>query len=234
MRRVVEAAVRAAQDTGGLVDPTLSEEIEQAGYASHFDGDGIALAQALALAPARRPARGRDDLAATWRQISVDRVAGTVTRPPGLRLDPGGIAKGVFADELVTRLATLAAVVIDCGGDLRLGGSRPVARPVPVESPFDDAVLHTYELADGGVATSGIGRRSWLHDGLPAHHLLDPATGRPAFTGLVQVTALAPTASEAEGLSKAALLSGPEAAPGWLRHGGVLVFDDGSHTVLYG
>jgi thiamine biosynthesis lipoprotein len=94
-------------------------------------------------------------------------------------------------------------------------------------------VLHTFALADGGVATSGIGRRSWLDArGRPAHHLLDPATGRPAFTGLVQVTALAPTALEAEIRAKAALLSGPDAARAWLPDGGVLVADDGGFTVV--
>ena len=46
----------------------------------------------------------------------------------------------------------------------------------------------------------------------PAHHLLDPATGRPAFTGVVQATALAPTALEAEIRAKAAVLGGPDGA----------------------
>jgi thiamine biosynthesis lipoprotein len=83
------------------------------------------------------------------------------------------------------------------------------------------------------VATSGIGRRSWLDEsGGPAHHLLDPATGRPAYTGIVQATALAPSALEAEALAKAAVLAGPARAPRWLRHGGAIVLDDGSHRVF--
>jgi thiamine biosynthesis lipoprotein len=90
-----------------------------------------------------------------------------------------------------------------------------------------------FDLRRSGVATSGIGRRSWLdRDGGPAHHLLDPSTGRPAFTGVVQVTALAPSALMAEIQAKAAILSGPDAAPAWLAHGGVIVFDDGSHQVV--
>ena len=60
MRRVVEAAVRAADATGGLVDPTLLGEIERAGYDSHFEGDGMPLAVALALgAGPRAPADPR-------------------------------------------------------------------------------------------------------------------------------------------------------------------------------
>jgi FAD:protein FMN transferase len=94
-------------------------------------------------------------------------------------------------------------------------------------------MLHAFEVAAGGVATSGIGRRSWLDArGPAAHHILDPATGRPAFTGIVQATALAPTALDAEVRAKAALLSGPEGAAAWMPHGGVIVLDDGSHRVL--
>jgi thiamine biosynthesis lipoprotein len=104
---------------------------------------------------------------------------------------------------------------------------------VHVTGPYGDSVLHTFELRGGGVATSGIGRRSWIGpDGRVAHHLLDPASGRPAFTGVAQATALAPTALDAEIRAKAALLSGPEAAAGWLEHGGAVVLDDGSCTVL--
>ena len=226
MRRVIQAALEAARRTGGLVDPTLAAEIVRAGYGEHFDGPGLDLAAALTAAPARVPAAPA--AAGRWREVSVERATSTVTRSPGVVLDPGGIAKGVFADELAAALGGCDAWAIDCAGDLRLGGRAGLARTVEVESPFDHSVIHRLAIAGGGVATSGIGARSWLDaDGRPAHHLLDPATGRPAFTGVVQATALAPTAAEAEALAKAAVLSGPQAAPGWLRHGGVLVLDDG-------
>jgi thiamine biosynthesis lipoprotein len=165
--------------------------------------------------------------------VRTDRRAGTVTRPPGVRIDPGGIAKGVFADELATLLTGYDAFVVDCGGDMRLGGRLRLAREVHVASPFDDSTLHTFVVRSGGVATSGVGRRSWLdRNGRPAHHLLDPASGRPAFTGVVQVTAFAPTATEAEALSKAALLSGPAQAERVLVHGGAIVLEDGNFVVL--
>jgi thiamine biosynthesis lipoprotein len=94
-------------------------------------------------------------------------------------------------------------------------------------------MLHHFELHDGAVATSGIGKRSWLdRDGLPAHHLLDPASGRPAFTGIVQVTAIAPTGVEAEWRAKAALLSGPGGAADWLSSGGLVVRDDASVELI--
>ena len=82
-------------------------------------------------------------------------------------------------------------------------------------------------------ATSGIDRRIWWDPGgRPAHHLLDPSTGRPAYTGVVQATALAPTALAAELRAKCAVLAGPDGAAAWLPDGGVIVFDDGSHQVV--
>jgi thiamine biosynthesis lipoprotein len=148
--------------------------------------------------------------------------------PPGVRLDSGGIAKGLFGDLLAAALYDHAAFAVDAAGDIRFGGADGLPRPVQVASPLDDSILHTFELVRGAVATSGISKRSWVDSsGRPSHHLLDPATGRPAFTGVVQVTALAPTGTEAEALSKAALLSGAERARGWLAHGGLIVYDDG-------
>ena len=85
-----------------------------------------------------------------------------------------------------------------------------------VAHPFTGATSHTLELTGGAVATSGIDARVWPGPHGPSHHLLDPSTGRPAWTGLVSVTALAPSVLEAEILAKAALLSGPEGAPAWL------------------
>jgi FAD:protein FMN transferase len=230
MATVVAAALDAARATGGLVDPTLVDEIEAAGYDSDL-ADSLPPAVALALAPARGPAAASP--ARRWTQVAVDHASQTVTRPPGVRLDPGGIAKGVFADLLAHDLAGHAAFAVDCAGDVRVGGTTRVRRAVDVADPFGRGALHTFGLVDGGAATSGIGRRSWLGaDGRAAHHLLDPATGRPAYTGIVQATALAATAGHAEALAKAAVLAGPASASRWLAGGGVVVFDDGSHELV--
>jgi thiamine biosynthesis lipoprotein len=230
MGRVLAAALAAAERTEGLVDATLLDEIERAGYDVDLTKPPVHLSTALPLAPRRSPATPNSS--ARWRGVDLDRRAGTVTRAPGVRFDSGGIAKGVFADELGALLADHDAFAVDCAGDILLGGTAHVLREVHVQSPFDSAVLHTFELRRGAIATSGIGKRSWIDDrGAPAHHLLDPSTGRPAFTGIVQVTALAPTATQAEVASKAALLSGPEGAQRWLPHGGLVVLDDGSQLV---
>jgi len=231
MARFVEAALNAAAMTGGLVDPTLAGEMDRAGYAKHLDSVPVPLRRALALAPRRAP--GGPNPTGAWRQVRVDRSAGTVTRPPGVRLDSGGIVKGMFGDILAAVLGKHESFAVDAAGDVRFGGSGSLLRPIRVASPFDESVLHVFELARGAVATSGIGKRSWLDaDGRPAHHLLDPATGRPAFTGVVQVTALAPTGVQAEALSKAALLSGPDSARARLTYGGVVVYEEETFEVI--
>jgi thiamine biosynthesis lipoprotein len=55
-------------------------------------------------------------------------------------------------------------------------------------------------------------RRRW-GDGL--HHLIDPRTGRPASSGLVEVSVAALTAVDAEIVAKTALIAGPELAPAY-------------------
>ena len=225
MARFVGAALDAAAATDGLVDPTLLRRLETLGYRDDLRRP-VPLELALRLAPARRAASPSPE--ARWREVSLD--GDVVTRPPGVGLDSGGIVKGLAADVLAERLGAADAFAVDCAGDLRIGGA---ARAVQVESPFDARVLQAFELADSGIATSAIGRRSWLGaDGRPAHHLLDPGTGRPAFTGVVQATAFAPTALEAEVRAKAALLSGAAGATAWLPDGGVVVLDSGEHVVV--
>src|SRR3954462_15403746 len=106
-------------------------------------------------------------------------------------------AAGMFADVLAEQLAGHAMFAVDCAGDIAIGGEAHRPRSVDVQGPFDGGILHTFALERGAVATSGIGRRSWRdRDGRPAHHLIDPRSGRPAFTGIVQATALADTGAQ--------------------------------------
>jgi FAD:protein FMN transferase len=233
LRGLARAVVEAGERSGGLVDATLVDEIERAGYGASRAGlPGLRAADLMARSGSRRaPAGPHPDGA--WRRIVVDDDAHTITRPPGLRIDSGGLGKGLAADLVAGALAEHPVFAVDCAGDVRIGGSAGVARRVLVEHPFGGAPLHELSIVDGAVATSGVSRRSWRDAaGAATHHLLDPATGRPAWTGVVQVTALAPTALEAETLAKAALLAGPLRGRELLVHGGVLVLDDATVDVV--
>lgn len=223
--RLASAAREAGELTDGLVDATLLSEIEAAGYRDSM----------LGRPSVRRPVESEAVAAAgphparAWAKLSVDWPAGTIERPPGVEIDSGGVAKGLLADEVAATLARFPAYAVDCCGDVRVGGMAGRRRPIRVEDPFGGEPICSLEVSDGGVATSGITRRSWEGaGGAPAHHLLDPATGEPAFTGVFQATALAPSAFLADVQAKWALLSGPELAPSRLPYGGVLVLADGS------
>jgi FAD:protein FMN transferase len=227
LRRFVTAALWAAERSGGLVDPTLLGPLRAAGYDRDRRHAELPLADALREAPPRALATAAH--AARWRTISVGAAA--IARPPGVELDSGGTGKGLAADLTARLLDGADRFAVDCGGDLRVGGPGAAAQPfaVQVRHPLTGAVAHELQLRGGAIATSGLNVRLWRDAaGRPAHHLLDPGTGRPAWTGLVGATALAPTALEAEVLAKTALLSGPARAARVLaHHGGLVVRDDG-------
>lgn len=230
LRRAVRAGTWAAELSDGLVDPTLVGEIEQVGYVDSRAGmAGEPLADALGSAPPRRPARPRPD--SRWRELAVDDDAGEVIRPAGLRFDTGGTGKGLAADLIAARLRGYPRFVVDCGGDIRIGGAGALTWPyeVFVEHPLSGERSHLIRLGFGGIATSGLNVRIWRDaEGRVVHHLLDPATGEPAWTGLVGATALGDTALEAETRAKAALLSGPlEGRRILAEKGGLIVHDDG-------
>src|SRR5581483_5525034 len=164
-------------------------------------------------------------------RVAVDHAAGVVRRPPGVRIDTGGAGKGLCADAMAHMLRGYSRFVIDCGGDMRVGGDDARTTPyrIELEHPLTRDHQDALSLGSGAIATSGINSRAWQNgDGAYAHHLLDPASGEPAWTGLVSVTALAPSALEAGTLAKTAFLLGPRGARRVLRsRGGAIVHEDG-------
>jgi thiamine biosynthesis lipoprotein len=235
LRRAVKAGLWAAARTDGLVDPTMVRELESAGYARSRAGVSPAsLADALLLAPTRRPAAANAER--RWRKIEVDDGAGVIRRPPGVLFDTGGSGKGLAADMVVESLRGYSRVVVDCGGDVRIGGFAGRALPfeVQIEHPVTGVRAHSLHMGTGGIATSGLNVRIWRReDGAYGHHLLDPATGQPAWTGIVGATALGETALEAETTAKAALLSGPDGARRLLApRGGLIVHEDGEVELI--
>jgi FAD:protein FMN transferase len=249
----VAAARAAAERSGGLVDPTLLGAIEAAGYAESRVGvKPASLAAAIRVAPPRvpaAPAPGRGPIAGdggeaarehvpiagdageaahqpAWAAIEV--AGRQIRRPPGLRLDLGGTAKGFAADRAAAPLAGQQAFAVDAGGDIVVGGVGGTPRTVTVAHPLEGGRRLEFDLVAGAVATSGLGTRVWRTESGFAHHLLDPSTGRPAWTGVIQATALAASGVEAETLAKTALLSGPGRGLELLEpFGGAVVLDDG-------
>lgn len=233
LRALVSAGVWAAEESNGLLDPTLNERLEKIGYGSTMrNAKPASLPDALLDSPLARPAQPKRD--SQWRSILVDDESGTITRPVGVKIDSGGVGKGLIADACASMLAGRGRFCVNASGDLRIGGPDALRDPYPVtiEDPFGGEPLATIRVGHGAVATSGIGSRLWKTEWGFAHHLLDPSTGEPAWTGVVQATAMAPTALEAETRSKQVLLGGRRAASLLELDGGLILLDDGTVEVF--
>ena len=187
--RVCTIALQAAKATGGLVDPTLGEAVEGAGY----DRDFAELQEDSRPAGAPRPGR--------WRELRlVDRM---LFRPAGLRLDLNGVVKGLAVDA--------AAALLPGDGFVSAGGDVAVRSGTVVELPGHVSLL----LRSGGIATSGSTTRRWLRAGEPQHHLIDPRTGRPSGSCWAEVTVAAGSCVAADVAAKAAFLLS-SGGPDWL------------------
>ncbi len=233
---LIGLAVDAWKSTGGLFDPTVLGALVQAGYDRPFVSmlqspvpEDASPVVGVTTTPRHRPAPGCDGLTL---------VPGlcTVSVPQGVSIDLGGIGKGFAADQVCHALIGEGAsgVCVDLGGDIRVMGSGPEdgAWILGIEHPCDaDVELAAVALADGAVATSTRSSRHWINEDGPAHHLIDPATGLPAQSGLVSVSVVAGEAVTAEILAKAAFVAGSERGVDIITRAGaegVLVADDGS------
>lgn len=221
---VVSAALEAARATGGLFDPSLLPDLVRIGYDRTFDAVGSPKPSAAA------PRGGGG-----WRRVRLDRSRSTIALPPGVELDLGGIAKGMAVDASLQALAGLGidAALVSAGGDLAVRGRSPQSRAWPIAVGEDGNEV--VELVRGALATSTTARRRWRQGDVGRHHLLDPRTGEPTRSGLLEVSVAAPTCMQAEVAAKAVFVLGPTLAAGFVaRHGlaARLVNDDGRRIVL--
>ena len=221
---LVSHALAAWDMTDGLFDPTVGTAIAALGYDRDFGEVAHGTRPALAGSGAG-PAPGPGG-------IDLDPAAGTVTLPPGVRFDPGSIGKGLAADLVAEALVAAGALgaLVNLGGDLRAVGEPPDAGgwAVSVPDPLQaGAELARFALPHGAVATSSRLRRRWRTEAGPAHHLLDPATGRPATGATVAVSVVADRAWRAEALATALFLRGPDGLDRYPDAPAVVVTTDG-------
>lgn len=134
---------------------------------------------------------------------------------PGMALDLGGIAKGYIVDRGLALLSQSGVrhALINAGGDIGILGPKADGSPwrVGIKHPCTDGELIAVIpwMKRGAVVTSGDYERFFVEDGVRYHHILDPRTGYPA-SSLVSVTVVAPTAMEADALSTALFVMGPQ------------------------
>src|SRR4029450_2104483 len=146
--RMVEAGLRAREQTGGLVDPTVGAALEAAGYDRDF----------ARLEPSAAP------LGTAFRAGTVELYGSVLVLQRGARLDLNGVVKAAAVDDALGLFPGKGFV--SAGGDLAARGE------VDVGLPGGGAV----RLVASGLATSGRTKRRWMRAGAEQHHLIDPRT----------------------------------------------------------
>lgn len=228
-RELADLLIRAkalSSLTDGAFELTLAPVIEAWGFGT----DAPRVPEDAELS-ALLPAVGADRISIDGEQIAL---------APGTQIDLGGIAKGHAADAVCALLVQqgISSAVIDLGGDVGVLGTKPDGTPwrIAVKDPADGSQhIGVLSAADTFVVTSGIYERFFEQDGVRYHHIIDPATGRSAQSGLVSATVICADGTDADALSTAVFVMGAERAHALYETVGsfemILVTDDG--RVLY-
>ena len=214
LAEAIGVALRAAELTGGDVDPTVGAAMNAVGYDRDFAlvaPDGPALRLTVRAVPG-------------WRQVEFDERSRRLRLPAGVRLDLGATAKAWAADRAAARISAGlgCGVLVSLGGDIAVGGQPPesgwLIRVQDISGPPDQPPIGpatVVAVRTGGLATSSTAARRWRRGGDVLHHILDPRTGLPAPPVWRTVSVAAASCTDANIASTAAIIRG-RAAPAWL------------------
>jgi len=231
LAELIGVALAAAAATGGAVDPTLGGPLLDLGCPD--------LAAAEPTGPTAGPDRPQPSVRrrTSWRDVRLD--GRMVTLPAGTLLDLGATAKAHAADRCAVAVADRfgCGALVSLGGDLRAAGPPPDGGwQVLVQDGPDEPASQVRLAGAAAVATSSTLHRTWRQGGTVRHHVLDPATCRPAAPVWRTASVAADTCVRANTWSTAALVRG-HAAERDLRRAGVaarLVAADGAVVRLGG
>jgi len=162
--------------------------------------------------------------------------------PAGMALDLGAVAKGYAGDLLLAQLAEdgVNSAILELGGSVHTLGARPDGSPwrVAVRNPDGEGYAGVLNVTDCSVVTSGGYQRFFEQDGVTYWHIMDPATGRPARSGVQSVTIVAPEGLLCDTYATALFVMGPErAASFWRATGGfdyILIDSQGTLHITEG
>ena len=148
-----------------------------------------------------------------YKNITVNGTLITVEN--GSKLDLGGIAKGYLSSRImeIYKEHGVRSGIVSLGGNVEMLGSKPNGDEwnIAVQDPTDnDAYLGSVRLTDSAVITSGGYQRFFEENGETYHHIIDPATGFPAKSGVISVTVVSKDGTLADGLSTALYVMGLE------------------------
>jgi thiamine biosynthesis lipoprotein len=209
------SVVSAINDAAGLrpvpVPPELAEVLSQARRVSERTGGAFDITVgALPGFKDKRLPRPEELARVDYRKLRSDRRSAFLLEP-GMRIDPGGIAKLYIleAGRRVLEQRGAARALVNGGGDV-VAHSDGAPWRVGVRDPrAPQALLGAVALARGAVASSGDYERAFVLDGRRYHHILDPRTGYPA-QGARGVTLVGPAAA-VNGLGPAIMVLGIDA-----------------------
>ena len=207
---LLDAALTAARQTDGDVDPTIGAAMIALGY----DGD-------IATLDHIQPVAASISFPSRWSMVTLnDRV---VTIPPGVVLDLGATAKAIAADRSADRVhrATGSGVLINLGGDIATAGPAPDGGwQVLVHDDADDPPSSVALPSGAALATSSTIRRRWRRGADVVHHIVNPQTGWSADPVWRTVSVAGQTCLAANTVSTAAIIRGRRALD-WIRTLGI-------------
>ena len=128
-----------------------------------------------------------------------------VTVSSGRQVDLGGIAKGYVSDLMEGIYAEHGVTrgTVSLGGNVYVRGTKQDGSlwQVGIQDPKNaetGSLVGVVGLKDAFAVTSGGYQRYFEQDGKTYHHILNPATGYPADSGLTSVTVVADAAGRTE------------------------------------
>lgn len=229
---LIESALEIGDETYGALDITLYPVLREWGFTT---GE-YRIPQAESIQALLEKV--------DYKKIKPDTEEMTVLAPEGMEIDLGAVAKGYTGDCLVELLRNrgVTSAILDLGGNIQTLGAKPDGVPwrVAVKDPFEpDRELGVLEVTDKAVITSGGYERYFTgEDGRDYWHILDPADGYPADSGLVSVTVVGDSGVRCDGLSTALFVMGKEKAVELYRQAGdfemLLVTEDGGLYITEG
>ncbi|MCP1728405.1 thiamine biosynthesis lipoprotein [Natronospira proteinivora] len=205
---VLDKAFELGRDSQGYFHPGLGNLVEAWGFHRQPRPDASPPPTETELSTLLAALPTMEELRLEGNRLHVPR--------PGLRLDLGGLIKGVTLDQLKQLLPEkgITSGIINLGGDvLVLGeaGQRPWR--IGIIDPRGEQVLAGLEVADGEcLLTSGDYERDFEYGGERFHHLLHPEYGRPA-RGTASATVVARDCARADAAATALFVAGPEHWP---------------------
>lgn len=145
-----------------------------------------------------------------------------LTVPAGMELDLGAVGKGYAADKILSlwREMGVTSGLLNLGGNVQCLGAKPDGSDwvIGIRDPAaEDATLCTVTGQDMAVVTSGSYQRFFEENGVTYHHIMDPATARPADSGALSVSVIGDSGLLCDGLSTALFVMGPDRAADYWR-----------------